>query len=56
MSDPLLWHWLPFAFTRIFCDLFPQLALGLVLLILGRFPPHGLLPRIICLLDAILDP
>jgi len=33
MSDPLLWHRLQFAFTIIFHYLFPQLTMGLALLI-----------------------
>jgi cytochrome d ubiquinol oxidase subunit I len=33
MSDPLLWHRLQFAFTIVFHYLFPQLTLGLALLI-----------------------
>jgi cytochrome d ubiquinol oxidase subunit I len=33
MSDPLLWHRLQFAFTIVFHYLFPQLTMGLALLI-----------------------
>src|SRR5580765_5688828 len=33
MSDPLLWHRLQFAFTIIYHYLFPQLTMGLALLI-----------------------
>ena len=33
MSDPLLWHRLQFAFTLVFHYLFPQLTMGLSLLI-----------------------
>ncbi len=33
MSDPLLWHRLQFAFTLVFHYLFPQLTMGLALLI-----------------------
>ena len=46
MSDPLLWHRLQFAFTIVFHYLFPQLTMGLVLLIvvmkaLGLRRPDG---------------
>ena len=43
MSDPLLWHRLQFAFTIVFHYLFPQLTMGLALLIVadeGARPPH----------------
>ena len=33
MSDPLLWHRLQFAFTIVYHYLFPQLTMGLALLI-----------------------
>jgi hypothetical protein len=33
LSDPLLWHRLQFAFTIVFHYLFPQLTMGLALLI-----------------------
>src|SRR5215204_1405197 len=33
MSDPILWHRLQFAFTIVFHYLFPQLTMGLALLI-----------------------
>ena len=35
MSDPLLWHRLQFAFTIVYHYLFPQLTMGLALLIVG---------------------
>jgi cytochrome d ubiquinol oxidase subunit I len=33
MSDPVLWHRLQFAFTIVYHYLFPQLTMGLALLI-----------------------
>ena len=33
MTDPILWHRLQFAFTIVYHYLFPQLTMGLALLI-----------------------
>ncbi|HJV21290.1 MAG TPA: cytochrome ubiquinol oxidase subunit I [Holophagaceae bacterium] len=40
MGDPLIWHRLQFAFTIIYHYLFPQLTMGLALLIFGLKAQH----------------
>ncbi len=57
MSDPSLWHRLQFAFTIIYHYLFPQLTMGLALLIVvlkAARPPHR--RRALGRRRALLDP